>query len=186
MKRCTNCRSELGDRAVVCVKCGYLQHDSGKAPLALAPVNPAAVAAEIPAVSSVPAGQLKTNRGLLKFILLSILTFGIYGIVVMSVVSTDINIIAGRYDGRKTMHYCWVYFLFSWLTLGIVPIVWSHRISARIGRELSRRGIGYRFGAGSFWGWNVLGGLILIGPFVYLHKLLKSMNLLAAHYNING
>ena len=38
-----------------------------------------------------PVGQLKTNRGLLKLILLSIITFGIYGLVVMSAVSTDIN-----------------------------------------------------------------------------------------------
>ena len=194
MKRCTNCGSEVNDRAVVCVKCGYIQQESGKKAAAAgsAPEVPKtefsvpAVTPSVPAMAKAPAGQLKTNRGMLKFVLLSILTFGIYGIVVMSAVSTDINIIAGRYDGRKTMHYCLVYFLFSWLTLGIVPIVWSHRISARIGGELSRRRIDYRFGAGSFWGWNVLGSLIFAGPFIYLHKLLKSMNLLAAHYNVNG
>ena len=38
-----------------------------------------------------PIHQLKTNRGLVKFILLNMITFGIYGIVVMSAVSTDIN-----------------------------------------------------------------------------------------------
>ncbi len=48
-----------------------------------------------------PIRQLDTNRGLLKFILLSIITFNIYGIVVMSKVSSDINIIATRYDGKK-------------------------------------------------------------------------------------
>ena len=133
-----------------------------------------------------PVGQLKTNRGLLKLILLSIITFGIYGLVVMSAVSTDINTIASRYDGKKTMHYCLVVFIFSWLTFGIVPLVWSHRISARIGNELTRRGINYSFGAGTFWGWGVLGSLILVGPFVYTHKLLKSMNLLSEHYNSYG
>lgn len=133
-----------------------------------------------------PVIQLKTNRGLLKVILLSFITFGIYGLVVMSAVSTDINTIAERYDGKKTMHYCLVAFIFSWLTLGIVPIVWCHRISNRIGNELYRRGIAYSFSAGSFWGWNVLGSIIVIGPFIYLHKMLKSMNLLAEHYNVNG
>lgn len=136
--------------------------------------------------STAPVGQLKTNRGLVKYILLSLITFGIYGLVVLSAVSTDINTIAGRYDGKKTMHFCLVLFIFSWLTFGIVPLVWYHRISARIGNELSRRGIAYSFGAGSFWGWNVLGCLIVIGPFVYLHKLLKAMNLLSQHYNVNG
>jgi hypothetical protein len=133
-----------------------------------------------------PVGQLKTNRGLVKFILLSLITCGIYGLVVMSAVSSDINIIAGRYDGKKTMHFCLMAFVFSWLTMGIVPIIWYHRISSRIGNELTRRGISYSFGAGSFWGWNVLGSFIVVGPYIYLHKLLKAMNLLSENYNVNG
>ena len=133
-----------------------------------------------------PARQLKTNRGLLKFILLSIITLGIYGIVVMSGVSTDINTIASRYDGKKTMHYCLVCFIFSWLTCGIVPLVWSSKISGRIGRELQRRGIDYSFGTGTFWLWCILGSLIVVGPFIYYHKLFKSMNLLSADYNVRG
>ena len=130
--------------------------------------------------------QLKTNRGLLKLILLSILTFGIYPIIFYSSISTDINLIAFRYDGKKTMHYCLLFFLVAPVTLGIGAIVWCHRISARIGKELSRRGIAYSFGAGSFWGWNVLGSLIAVGPFIYLYKLCKSMNLLSADYNARG
>ena len=133
-----------------------------------------------------PVAQLKTNRGLIKFILLSAITFGIYGLVVMSALSTDINTIASRYDGKKTMHYCLIFFLLTGLTFGIAPIVWYHKLSARMGNELKRRGIAYSFGAGSFWGWNVLGSLIGIGPLVYTHKLLKAMNLLCENYNING
>ena len=135
---------------------------------------------------SAPRAQLSTNRGLLKTILLSMITFGIYGLVVMSKVSEDINIIASRYDGKKTNHYCLMYFLFSWLTLGISPFVWYHKVSNRIGAELIRRNIPYSFDASTFWLWNILGACIVVGPFVYLHKLLKAMNLLATHYNING
>ena len=134
-----------------------------------------------------PALQLQTNRGLVKCILLSLITFGIYGLVFYSKISTDINLIASRHDGKKTMHYCLLTFIVVPITLGIGGIVWCHRISARIGNELARRGIAYSFGAGSFWGWNVLGALLFgIGPFVYLHKLCKSMNLLSADYNVNG
>lgn len=133
-----------------------------------------------------PKAKLKTNRGLLKFILLSVITCGIYGIWVMSTVSSDINVIASRYDGKKTMHYLLMSLIFSWLSLGIVPIVWYHRISKRIGNELDRRNINYSFGAGSFWGWNVLGSLIAIGPLVYTHKLLKAMNKLCEDYNVHG
>ncbi len=136
--------------------------------------------------SVAPVGQLKTNRSLVKVILLGLITFGIYPLVVYSEISTSINTIASRYDGKKTMHYALVFFIFSWLTLGIVPLVWSHNISSRIGNELRRRGITYDFSAATFWLWSVLGSLIVVGPFVYIHKLCKAMNLLCEHYNING
>ncbi len=135
---------------------------------------------------SAPVGQLKTNRGLAKYILLGIITLGIYPIVVMSSISSDINIIAGRYDGKRTMHYCLLIFLVSWLTLGIGVLVWYHNLSSRIGNELRRRNISYQFGAGSYWGWSILGALIVVGPFIYIYKLLKAMNLLSSHYNVNG
>ena len=137
-------------------------------------------------IYSAPVMQLKTNRGMIKFILLSLITFGIYALVFYSKVSTDINMIASRYDGKKTMHFCLLAFIITPITFGIGAIVWYHRISARIGYELARRGIGYSFGAGSFWGWEVLGTLIFVGPFIYLHKLCKAMNLLSADYNARG
>ena len=136
--------------------------------------------------STAPVGQLKTNKGLLKTILLSLITFGIYPLVVMSAVSNDINIVASRYDGKKTMHFCLLLFIVIPITFGIAGIVWYHRISNRIGNELSRRGIAYSFSATDFWLWNVLGSLIVIGPFVYLHKMFKATNLMNAHYNVNG
>ena len=164
MKYCSKCGTEVHDDAFVCPNCGCKLDDTQKGPV----------------------GQLSTTRSLVTFILLSLITFGIYGIVVMSNVSTDINTIASRYDGKRTMHYCLVLFIFSWLTLGIVPLVWNHKISDRIGAELTRRGIDYQFGAGTFWGWGILGSLILVGPFIYTHKLLTAMNLLSADYNVNG
>ncbi|MBR2310873.1 MAG: DUF4234 domain-containing protein [Oscillospiraceae bacterium] len=137
-------------------------------------------------VNTAPVGQLKTNKGLLKTILLSLVTFGIYPLVVMSSVSNDINIVASRYDGKKTMHYCLLTFVIIPLTLGIAGIVWYHKISDRIGAELNRRGIDYSFSATDYWLWSVLGSLIVVGPFVYLHKMFKAVNLMNAHYNQNG
>ena len=138
------------------------------------------------AVNIAPVGQLKTNKGLLKTILLSLITFGIYAIVVMSSVSNDINIVASRYDGRKTMHYCLLIFLVFPITLGIAGLVWFHKISNRIGNEIKRRGIDYNFGASDYWLWNVLGSLIIVGPFIYYHKLFKAVNVMNKHYNVNG
>lgn len=135
---------------------------------------------------SAPVAQLKTNRGLVKYILLSIVTLGIYSIIDFSGISGGINIIASRYDGKKTMHFCLLLFVIAPITLGIGAIVWYHKLSARIGDELMRRGIAYSFGASDFWLWNVLGSLVLVGPFIYVGKLYKAMNLLAADYNVRG
>lgn len=133
-----------------------------------------------------PVRQLNTHRGLLKFILLGIITFGIYPLVFYSGISEDINLIASRYDGKKTMHFCLLFFLVGPITFGIADIVWFHRISSRMGNELSRRGIAYSFGAVDYWLWNIIGSLILIGPFVYTYKLAKASVLLAQDYNIRG
>ncbi len=139
-----------------------------------------------PVMNAAPVGQLKTNRGLLKTILLTLVTFGIYSIVFYSGIGEDLNSIASRYDGKKTMHYCLIVFLLTPITFGIAAIVWFHNMSNRIGSELQRRGINYSFSAGTFWGWGVLGSLIVVGPFVYMAKMCTAMNELCANYNVNG
>lgn len=116
---------------------------------------------------------------------LGLITLGIYPTVIYSHLSGEINLIASRYDGKRTMHYLGT-LLLAEITLGIVPLVWNHRLAARIGTELNRRGIGYNFAAKHFWLWNVLGSLILVGPFIYTHKLMKAMNLLCENYNRFG
>ena len=104
----------------------------------------------------------------------------------MSSVSTDINIVATKYDGKKTMHYCLLFFIVAPITFGIANIVWYHRVSNRIGDEITRRGIDYDFSAADFWIWNILGCLIGIGPLVYTYKLFKAVNKLNANYNVFG
>ena len=110
--------------------------------------------------------MLTTHRSMWKFFLLSLITFGIYGIVVMSKISVEINRISSPRDGKHTMHYCLICFVFSWLTMGIVPLVWQHRLTNRIGDELRARNLPYEIDAGTFWGWGFFGSLIIGGPFI--------------------
>ena len=128
---------------------------------------------------------LKTNRGMVKTILLGLITLGIYPIVVYTRMGRDMNTLAFR-DGKKTMHYCLMLFVFFPLTLTVAGFVWSHRLCRRMGDELLRRGLPYRFGAKDFWLWNTLGCLILVGPLVFLHRLFKAMNMLCGDYNARG
>ncbi len=133
-----------------------------------------------------PYANLKTNRKLGEFFWLNLITFGIYGLVFYTALSNNLNTICSPHDGKKTMHYCLLAFLVGNITFGIGYLVWFTRMSKRLGAELKRRGIDYSFGASTYWLWNILGSWILAGPFVYIHKLCKAMNLLCKDYNING
>ncbi len=138
------------------------------------------------ATNNAPALQLRTSRGLLKMIFLGLITFGIYPLVVESHIGEELNLVASPHDGRRTMHFCLIYFIFSWLTIGIAVLVWYHRTSDRMNSELNRRGINYSFGALDFWLWNILGMLIIVGPYIYVYKRMKAMNLINEDYNQRG
>lgn len=112
-----------------------------QAPAAVQPTFPQQPAAQQAAYNPRPVNQLRTKRSLLKYILLGIITFGIYDIWQMSEVGETLNLIASRRDGKRTMHYCLMFFLIGGLTLGIGWLVWYHRLSARIGDEQQARGM---------------------------------------------
>lgn len=132
-----------------------------------------------------PRLKLPTRRGLGKMIFLGILTLGIYPMVIWSRIVTELNIAASRYDGERTMPFFGMMFLAP-VTLSIYPFVWMHKLCRRIGEELERRGLDYKFGPSAFWLWGVLGSLIVVGPFIFVHKLMKSMNRINADFNVNG
>ena len=100
-------------------------------------------------------------------------------------ISEEINIVASRYDGQRTMHYTFVTLLAP-LTLGIYPIVWIHKLCNRLGREVNRRGYNMKFGGSTMWLWGVLGSLIIIGPFIYIYKFMKATRLINTSYNYYG
>lgn len=147
--------------------------------------RPAPAAVKAPERREPPRNQLPTGRSLVKMVFLGILTLGIYPTVIWSRIVTELNLAASRYDGQRTMPYFGMVLLMP-ITLGIFPLVWMHRFCNRIGTELRRRNLNYKFSASTFWLWNVLGSLILVGPFVFLHKLMKTMDLINSHYNVNG
>ena len=139
----------------------------------------------VPADTMAPRIQLPTKRGLGKMIFLGLITAGIYPMVIYSKIITELNILASRYDGKRTVSFYGMTMLAP-LTLGIYVYVWFHNLCARIGEELQRRGIDYKFGPSQFWLWGILGSFILVGPFIFTHKLMKSMNLLNKDFNEKG
>ena len=144
------------------------------------PADPAPSVDDVP-----PALLLPVDRSLLSWVVLSFVTLGIYPVIALSNISMELNLAATKRDHLHT-HNGVLVALLGALTIGIYPLVWFHKTSNRIGKELQARGIDYRFDASLFWLWAVLGSLIIIGPLVYIHKLTKAMNQLNAHYNAYG
>ena len=197
--KCYYCGMEVPKNQNYCLHCGS---DQSAAPVQVPEVISPAVSQPAPAPADwelerefpqirlpepapAPKLQLPTCRGLGKMFFLGLLTFGIYPTVIWSRIVTELNLVASRYDGKRTMPYFAMYLLAP-LTLGIYPLVWMHKFCGRIRRELDRRTIGWEFGPRTFWLWGVLGSLILVGPFIFCHKLMVAMNKLNGDYNING
>lgn len=161
--------------------------------------------------------QLPVKRSLWKMLLFGILTLGIYPVVIWSRLVSEVNLVASRHDGERSMPY-FAAALLAPLTMGIHTLVWINKLCRRIGKELQRRSIPYSFGANDFWLWAFLMGMIcavclgvcialisirfdsyfliwlllavafftLVGPFIFVSKLMSAMNRLNEDYNHNG
>ena len=114
--------------------------------------------------------------------LFSILTLGLYAIFFFIPFSFDIDKVAARHDGERTMNYLWAHIL-AVFTYSIVLDVWHFQIARRIEDALSERDIDYDFGTKDFWLWFILGSFILVGPVIYYHKLCTAMTHLCKAYN---
>ena len=126
--------------------------------------------------------KLKTDRSMIKLMILNILTLGIYSIIFFIPFSYDLDKVAPKRDHSKTMNYLFAY-LFAMCSFSIVLVIWHYQIANRVNEALERRNIDYSFEMSDFWGWYLFGSFILVGPFVYFHKLCKAMNLLCESYN---
>lgn len=128
--------------------------------------------------------MLKENRSMLVVILLSIITCGLYSLWFYYAYARDMNTACAG-DGKKTGGLLAIIFL-SIITLGIYGIVWTYKVGDRIYENCARRGLQAPCSGGSLLLWSILGSAIIIGPFVALHKMLKGLNMLCAHYNRAG
>lgn len=126
--------------------------------------------------------KLKTDRKMWQLMLLNILTLGIYSICFFIPFSFDLDKVYPRRDGQKTMNYLGAYII-ACATFTITIAIWHYQIAERVEDALTRRNIDYDFSTNDFWNWYILGSFILVGRFIYFHKLCKAMNLLCQSYN---
>lgn len=193
---CNKCGKELPEDAVICDECG---EKINNAPADVAEtlskevegtfqefeneaqkIQTNLTGQEAPNVQE--AYMLQTNRSLIAFILLSIITCGIYRWYFIYKMSKDINV-ACQGDGKKTSGL-FVFLLLSFITCGIYDLYWEYKIANRMRENAPRYGLAISEGGASILLWYLVGWLLcFIGPFVAMHILIKNSNAICAAYN---
>ena len=130
-----------------------------------------------------PRAKLPTNRSMWKFMILDILTLGLYSIFFFVSFSLDLEKVTPQGSSKP------ISFVMAWgisiCTFRIAIDIWHYQTAVAVSEALKHRNIDFEFGTDDFWKWFIFGSFILVGPFIYFNKLCKAMNLLCEHYNEN-
>lgn len=129
-----------------------------------------------------PAVRIQTDRSLIAYILLSIVTCGIYSYYFIYTVARDVNTMC-REDGEKTGGLL-AFILLSFVTCGFYGLYWEYKLGNRLAANAPRYGLTFQENGTTVLLWYLVGMLLCgIGPWVAMHLLIKNTNALAAAYN---
>ncbi len=133
----------------------------------------------------VPSGvfmPLKTDRSLAIYILLSVVTCGIYSYIFLYQVAKDTNI-ACEGDGEETPGLL-ILLLLSFVTCGIYSYIWFYKLGNRISNNLTRYDNPTPDNGTTVLLWMTVGTLLCgIGPFIGLHIIIHNLNKVCECYN---
>lgn len=141
---------------------------------------PSAPAYQPPAVQ-VP-GRLKTDRSIWMYILLGIVTCGIYDLIFLYSMVCDINKVCDG-DGKNTPSLI-VAILISLVTCGIYSFIWYYQMGNRLQENAPRYGLQFSENGTTVLMWQLFGALLCgVGPFIAINIIIKNTNALCAAYN---
>lgn len=122
------------------------------------------------------------NRSFAMYLLLSIVTCGIYPIFFWYSFSQDVNRICNG-DGKNTQNYL-IVILLSIVTCGIYMFIWLYGVGNRLQENGPRYGVAISENGTSVLLWLIFGSLICgIGQFYAYYLLIKNINILGDRYN---
>lgn len=127
-------------------------------------------------------GPLKTDRSLVLYILLGILTCGIYQLYVFYTIMRDVNVACDG-DGRHTPGLL-EFILFGILTCGIYDLYWFYSVGNRLADNAPRYGLHFQENGTTLLLWMLIGSLLcFIGNYVGIYFLLNNVNAICSAYN---
>lgn len=196
---CGNCGTQIPDNSQFCPNCGA----STGAPAGNAapqgqwqqPAQPAyrqpyqaqgqyygQAAMQQPPQAYANSRPLKDDRSLALYIVLSIVTCGIYSWWFIHSMAEDLNV-ACEGDGEETPGLA-QYILLSLITCGIYNIWWIYKVGNRLSANAPRYGMRFQENGTTLLMWYIVGLLVCgIGSFVAIYMMIKNMNQIARAYN---
>lgn len=132
---------------------------------------------------NVPNGMpLKTDRGLLGYIFLSLITCGIYGYYFIYTVARDVNVACSG-DGKSTGGLV-QFILLSFITCGIYSLWWQYSLGNRLAENAPRYGMSFTENGTTVLLWYLVGWLLCgLGPIFAMNIIIKNTNSICMAYN---
>lgn len=130
--------------------------------------------------------RIQTDRNIVMYVLLTIVTCGIYGYWFIYQLAQDVNEMC-KDDGQKTGGLL-AFILLSYITCGLYAYYWYYQLGNRLQANASRYGITVPESGTTILLWCLVGLLVCgIGPLVAMHFIIKNTNAMAIAYNkMNG
>lgn len=124
----------------------------------------------------------KADRSLVAYILLSLITCGIYSWYFIYALARDVNAVCAG-DGKSTAGLVKL-ILLSMITCGFYSFYWYYALGNRLAENAPRYGLNFQENGTTVLLWYVVGSLACgIGPFVGMHIIIKNTNALCGAYN---
>ncbi|WP_051571582.1 DUF4234 domain-containing protein [Ruminiclostridium cellobioparum] len=121
------------------------------------------------------------QRSFWGYIGLCIITFGIYGLVFVYKMTSDINTLTAAESAETSPGLALVLYMF---TGGIYPLIWYYQQGQKLYDSGMAKGVAVKEKGSSYLLWIILGAFLIgLGPLIALAKFIKNYNSLVLIYN---
>lgn len=126
---------------------------------------------------------IKTDRSVIGWLLLSIVTCGIYPYYFLYCLARDINVMC-QDDGDSTPGLA-EFILLSFVTCGFYALYWYYKIGNRLQANAPRYGLMFQENGTTVLMWQIVGALLCgLGPIFAMNIIIKNTNAMATAYNV--